>query len=105
MAKELKIVNGLIRSVDLPGIYDKELEVVASSPGAGQILPVAAGGNVTLPDSGNFVGDELRVDWNGQMINDVVDYIPQGVAPHTQVQFTFDLEAGDRIRFYKIREE
>lgn len=75
-------------------IYDQAIDVVAT---------ITTGTNVTLPASGTYDSQELEVYLNGQVLDDVTDYNFVGSPPRTQVAFTFDLVAGDRIRFRKIR--
>jgi hypothetical protein len=97
MGKFLRLVNGIPKSIDeaasLP-IYDESLNVAST---------ITAGTNVTLPNGGTYDGQELEVYFNGQVLDDVVDYTFVGSPPRTQVQFTFNLEPGDRIRFRKVR--
>lgn len=97
MGKFLRLVNGVPRSVDEAAsqpIYDQSIDVNST---------ITAGTNVTLPLSGTYEGQELEVYFNGQVLDDVVDYNFVGTPPRTQVQFTFNLEPGDRIRFRKAR--
>ena len=97
MSKFLRLVNGVPRSFDessAPTIYDEAIDVAA---------PVTAGTSVTLPASGTYDSQELEIYFNGQVLDDVTDYTFVGSPPRTQVQFTFDLVVGDRIRFRKIR--
>lgn len=109
--KVTRIVGGVLKSFmestsGLPAIYDQTLTVVASSPGPNEILgPVPAGNNVTLPASGTYDGQELEIYVNGVTLDDVLDFNFVGTPPRTQVQFTFDLEVGDKVRFRKIRDE
>lgn len=81
-------------------IYDESLKVVASSPGAGEIVgPVSAGTNIALPNSQTYSSMELQVYLNGDRLESVFDYSYVGSIPRTQIQFTFSLEVGDRIDF------
>ena len=73
-------------------IYDESTTVGAT---------ITSGTNVTLPNSGTYTGNELEIYYNGQRLEDVADYVWVGSAPRTQVYFTFDLNAGDIIRFRK----
>ena len=100
MGKFLRLTNGIMKSFDEASafaIYDKTLDVVASSPGAGQILPLTAGTNITLPNSQTYTGDELQVYLNGIRLDNLYDYT---TASSTEISFTFNLVAGDIIRFY-----
>jgi hypothetical protein len=97
MGKFLRLDNGVPRSFDEAAsstIYD-QATVVGST--------ITTGTPVTLPASGTYDSQELEVYLNGQVLDDVVDYNFEGSPPRTQVSFTFDLVAGDRIRFRKIR--
>jgi len=97
MGRFLRLINGIPRSFDeassIP-IYDESLTVSST---------ITAGTNVALPLSGTYDGQELEVYCNGQVLDDIADYIFVGSPPRTQVQFTFDLITGDIIRFRKIR--
>ena len=62
---------------------------------------ITTGTNVTLPASGTYTSLELEVYLNGQQLEDVSDFNYVGSPPRTQVQFTFDLVAGDLLRFRK----
>lgn len=79
----------------LPTIYDEQYDVIAT---------ISAGTSVTLPLSGTYSGDELEIHLNGQKLYHAEDYTYVGSAPRTQVQFTFDLIAGDKVLFRKIRD-
>ena len=99
VVKRLKLVNGLPRMV-AEIIYDETLEVVASGAGAGQINvdDAQAVDNITLPNAGTYVGDELLIFLNGQLLNDGVDF---SNVSSTEISMTFDLAVTDRLRFYK----
>jgi hypothetical protein len=100
MAKKLALSNGLPRMIEessAPTIYDETLEVVSSGAGAGQINgPITAGTPVTLPSSQTYTGDELEVYLDGSRLVPVLDYTFNS---STTVAFTFELKAGDVIRF------
>jgi hypothetical protein len=109
MAKFTRIVNGVLRSFDessTPTIYDEYLLVVSGSPSNGNEItgPINAGVNVTLPNSGQYTGDELMVDLNGQTLENGYDFNYVGTPPRTQVAFTFQLLVGDRLYFRKHRD-
>ena len=104
MASVLSLVNGIPRSITVsasPAIYDERLEVVASGAGAGEINAADAetGDPVTLPSAKTYTSDELEIYLNGQRLEDTVDYSYVSSPPRTQISFTFDLVAGDVIRF------
>lgn len=100
MAKKLALVNGLPRMTEessSPTIYDETLEVVSSGAGAGQINgPISAGTPVTLPSSQIYTGDELEVYIGTDRLIPTYDYTFNS---STTVAFTFELKAGDIIRF------
>lgn len=108
MARFTRIVNGVLRSFEessTPTIYDEYLLVVSGAPSnANEITgPITAGVNVTLPNSGQYTGDELMVDLNGQTLENGFDFNYVGSPPRTQVAFTFQLLIGDRLYFRKHR--
>lgn len=98
MSYFLKVVNGWPRLVSEAGsvaIYDESVTLVA---------PVTSGTAYTLPNSGNYQGEELEIMLDGQVLDSGADYNFVGAGPtRTQVAFTFNLVAGDNIRFRKIR--
>lgn len=101
MGKFLQLSNGIAKSFDesgSPAIYDETIEIVEFSPGANQLTgPISAGTGITLPNSQTYTGDELQVFLNGSRLDDVIDY---NHTSSTQVEFLFNLEVGDLIRFY-----
>lgn len=104
MAKKLALVSGVPRMVDeaiAPDIYDSYLDVVEGTASTNEVSESNAttGTPITLPDNGTYVGDELEVYLNGNRLEDLVDYNYEGTQPRTQVSFTFDLIAEDRVRF------
>lgn len=61
---------------------------------------VSTGVSVTLPSSGSYLDSDLEIYLNGFRLEPVTDYTYVGAGPsRTQVQFTFDLVATDRVRF------
>lgn len=103
MANFLRLSNGLPRSFPESSsltIYDQSLTVVPSGAGANQINgPVLTGASVTLPGGQTYTAIELQIYLNGDRLEPVFDYSYVGSAPRTQVQFTFQLEVGDRLDF------
>lgn len=99
MAK-LELVNGIPRmqpEAANPAIYDETIEIVSSGATTGQLNgPITAGTPVTLPNSRTYVGDELEVYLDGDRLKPVFDY---NYNSSTTVTFTFELKAGDVIRF------
>jgi hypothetical protein len=100
MSQKLALVMGIPRMVDesaSPTIYDQTISVVASSPGAGEILgPISAGTPITLPLGKTYISDELEVYLSGERMKSVFDY---NFNSATTVTFTFQLLAGDYVRF------
>lgn len=97
MAKFLTIVNGYPRLSDEtapPTIYDVSIDILAN---------VTTGTSYTLPSSGTYVGDELEIYLDGQVLDSGSDFNFVGSGTKTQVTFTFDILIGDRLRFRKIR--
>lgn len=93
MAKFLRISNGVARSFEegaSPTIYD-EIYSVGSK--------ITTGTSVTLPNSGTYDSANLEVYLNGQRLAVTEDYTYVSTPPRTQVQFTFDLLANDKVRF------
>lgn len=81
-------------------VYDATLTLVASSPGAGQIIgPITAGTAVTLPGSQTYNSTELNIFLNGQKLDAVVDYAYVGSVPRTQVTFVENMVVGDQLEF------
>ncbi len=72
--------------------YDDFLDLVSDDAG-----PLT----LTLPNSGTYASNELRVELNGQLLIPVEDYTFLGVAPRTQISYLFETKNGDRFRFYK----
>lgn len=101
MAKFTRIVNGVLRSFDesgSPTIYDRTISIVASGAVSPDLNgPVTSGTNITLPSGQTYTGEELQVYLNGLRLDDVLDY---NTTSSTQIQMTFNLEAGDKLRFY-----
>jgi hypothetical protein len=99
MAKFVTMVSGIPRSqtvtATLPTIYSQETAVGST---------ITAGTSVTLPASGTYTSDELEIYLNGQRMFVVDDYTLVGSPPRTQVQFTFDLIAGDLVVWRKVRD-
>lgn len=93
MGNFLRLVNGQPRHFaesGSPTIYDQTIDVVS---------PITAGTSITLPASQQYTSAELEVRLNGIRLEPVVDYTYVGSPPRTQIQLTFDLVVGDRLRF------
>lgn len=96
MSKKLTLVAGVPRMVDEAAattIYDQTLVVVSD---------ITAGTPVTLPSGGTYTDEELEIRLNGVRMDSGIDYNFVGIAPRTQVSFTFDLVGGanpDNINF------
>ncbi len=97
MGKFLRLIGGLPRQADegsASAIYDESVTIAS---------PVTTGDDYTLPNSGSYEGEELEIFLDGQVLDSGVDYNFVGSGVKTQVEFTFDLLVGDRLRFRKIR--
>lgn len=97
MGKFLRLVNGIPRSIaeGSAPIYDESVNISVT---------VTAGTPYTLPNSGDYEGEELEIFLNGQVLDSGEDFTFEGAGPtRTQVSFTFDLLAPDRLRFRKTR--
>lgn len=93
MANFTRIVNGVLRTfaeTGSPTIYDASVEVGST---------ITAGTSVTLPASATYTAAELEVWLNSYRMEVVKDYNYVGSPPRTQIQYTFDLVAGDTQRF------
>ena len=71
-------------------VYDQEVSILAT---------LSTGSPLSLPLGQTYPASELEVLLNGQRIDSVLDYNYYGSVPRTAVTFTFDLVAGDRVRF------
>jgi hypothetical protein len=91
------MVNGIPRMVEVnTTIYDE----VYTAPSN-----ISAGTPITLPNSGVYNSTELRVSWNGAILESIEDFSYVGPGPNrTQVSLTFDIFTGEKIRFYKERD-
>jgi hypothetical protein len=79
----------------LGGIYDETFTTTGTVP---------TGDPITLPSAKTYDSDELEVYLGGQRIEAGADFNYVGVAPRTQIVFTFDLNLGEDIRFRIDRE-
>lgn len=107
----LVLINGVPRMQSItasqPLIYDQSVSIVTSgaTPPGSLNGPITAGTAVTLPSSGSYTLNvnniaNLQVYLNGDRLEQVFDWTTSGSGPNfTAVQFTFQLNAGDRIDF------
>ena len=72
-------------------IYD---EVIAVGSGG-----ITTGTSISLPSAGTYSGDDLEVYLNGEFMEKDLDWNEVGSVPRTDIQMTFDLVEGDRLRF------
>ena len=97
MGTALRAVNGMPRMQSVPGsdssgIYDETLTV----PSGG--YPQST--NVTLPNSGEYDGVDLKVYKNGIFLEPGEDYDYVGTAPRTQIEILrTDVEENDLLHF------
>lgn len=92
MASALKLVNGIPRMIEITHLYDSTYVATGSE---------TAGTSITLPSSETYTSTELLVILNDVILELTTDYTYVGSAPRTQIQLTFDLVSGDRLRFRK----
>lgn len=94
MGNFLRLSSGVPRSFAESGtttIYDEVYSVVST---------ITTGTGIPLPSSKTYDSAELEVYLNTQRVVPLTDYnYVGGSPPRTQVSFTFDLLAGDKIRF------
>lgn len=60
---------------------------------------VTTGTNITLPNAGTYEGEELEIYLNGEFMDRGIDWNEVGSVPRSDIQMTFDLVEGDRLRF------
>ena len=84
---------------------------MAEVPGGGTVLSiydenftVSAGGLaindlVTLPNSGSYTDKDLEVYFNGQLLEDGIDFDYVGSDPRTQIKVLRTFEENEEIRF------
>ena len=94
MGNFLRLSNGVPRSFSessSPTIYDEVYSVVST---------ITTGTGVTLPSGKTYDSSEVEVYLNTQRLVPLTDYnYVGGSPPRTQVSFTFDLLANDKVRF------
>jgi hypothetical protein len=118
----LKLVNGVMRGVDSgeavvlrsPDGTRHHLEVgndgiLSTTSGIiyNETLVIGAGGvstgtPVSLPNSGDYLGEELQVELNSSVVELGSDYEYAGIGVKTEIAFTFDLVQGDEVTFTKV---
>ena len=118
----MKLIRGIMRGVDFgeavvlrsPDGSRHHLEVgndgiLSTTSGLiyNETLVIGAGGvstgvAVSLPNSGNYLGEELQVNLNSSPLENGADYEYVGSGVKTQVAFTFDLVENDEITFEKV---
>ena len=94
MAKVLSLINGVPRTIDTTAVnVFQETETV---PAGGY----PQGTTVTIPSSGNYNSTDLKVFYNGLLLEPGVDYIYVGSAPRTQIEILrTDVSEGDKLIF------
>ena len=60
---------------------------------------ITTGTNIPLPNTGTYAGDDLEIYLNGEFMEKDLDWNEVGAQPRTNIQMTFDLVDGDRLRF------
>jgi len=94
MAKVLTFSSGIPRLIDEASTYTYEATYVVSST-------ISASTPIDLPDSETYDSSELSMYLNGLALEVTGDYDYVGSVPRTQITMTFDLVAGDRLKFRK----
>ena len=92
----LRVVRGKARMAEIPGldtslIYDESFTVPSGGLVSGDII--------TLPNSGSYTDKDLEVFFNGQFLEEDVDYEYVGTAPRTQVKVLRSFNEAEKIRF------
>lgn len=96
MAIALRAVRGRARMELIPGldtstIYDENYTV--SSGG------LAINDLILLPNSGSYTDKDLEVYFNGQLLEDGVDFDYEGTAPRTKIKVLRTFNVSDKLRF------
>ena len=63
---------------------------------------VSTGTPISLPNAGDYLGDELQVSLNASPLDLGLDWQMVGAGVKTPVEFTFDLNENDEIEFKKV---
>ena len=122
MGKILMLIRGVPRMVDTGdsvmlrspdnsrhflGVQDDGTVFTETDTVYSETLIIGAGGvstgvAISLPNSGNYLGEELEVKLNSvvMVLGDEYQYIGTGIK--TQISFLFDLVETDSIDFTKI---
>lgn len=97
MSQKLTLVNGLPTMVETS---DSALdESIYYSAG------LAAGTDITIPNSGSFNNSDasdIHILVNQKEVEVTRDFTVLGTAPHTQIEFLYDLPNDAVVRFKKI---
>lgn len=103
MAKQLVVENNKLKIKPVSGDARADIEIVSSGGNGTTTLdgPVVAATPVTIPGSMTFDDKELKILYNHGMLMFGIHYSAVGTSPHSQVTFTFDLQPGHKIQFYK----
>jgi hypothetical protein len=90
LGKFTRLVGGVLKSFDESSsltIFDNQVTVGST---------ITTGTSVTIPGGQSYTGEQLEVYLNGQRLKLTDDY---NSVSSTQVNFTFDLLAGDKVRY------
>ena len=105
MSYALSLINGLPRLISVgssPTVVNDYFDVVvsgASGQNQRNEAQVTASTTITLPNSISYDGTELLIFVNNIPQDQLLDFNWVGTAPRTQIFFTYDLKAGDHVRF------
>jgi hypothetical protein len=102
---KLQLINGLPRMASensAPTVGGEYFDVVvsgASGQNQRNEAQVTASTPVTIPNSATYTDNELIVLVNNIPQDNLLDFNWVGTAPRTQIFFTYNLKAGDHVRF------
>ena len=122
MSKVLMLVRGVPRMVDTGdsivlrspdnsrhflGVQDDGTVYTETDVVYSETLVIGAGGvstgtSISLPNSGDYLGEELEVKLNSVVMTVGSEYQYVGTGVKTQIAFLFDLVETDSIDFAKI---
>lgn len=102
---KLALINGLPRMQNensAPTVINQYFDVVlsgASGQNQRNEADCTASTPITIPNSATYTDTELLVFVNNIPQDQLLDFNWVGTAPRTQIFFTYNLKAGDHVRF------